>query len=265
MNYCFLFFPLWWIIILHQIVGTASVIDGDTLEVRGQRIRLYGVDAPESSQWCTDQSGAAVRCGQQAAMALDSLLNGQTCRCEVVDTDRYGRLVATCYVGQTNVNAWLVRQGWALAYRKYSQDYAAAEQLAQVEGRGIWQYAFKEPWEYRASRRPGRTASTVADPAGFMPDPPWTRRDAARSLSGVSTNSDGTSQTIPVDPSNKSLQSQPSDPCTIKGNINRHGERIYHTPASRWYERTIVDESKGERWFCTEEQARLAGWRGAAN
>ena len=241
MNYCFLFFPLWWIIILHQIVGTASVIDGDTIEIRDQRIRLHGIDAPESSQWCTDEAGATVRCGQQAAMALDSLLNGQTCRCEVVDTDRYGRLVATCYVGERNVNAWLVRQGWALAYRKYSTDYVAAEQQAQAEGRGIWQYAFEEPWEYRASRRPVR------------PSP------------RASTASGATGQTVPVeeDLTKEVTFPQPSGACTIKGNINSKGERIYHTKNSPWYERTRIDESKGERWFCSEDEARQAGWRAA--
>ena len=227
-----------------QLVGVATVIDGDTIEIRDQRIRLHGIDAPESSQWCTDEAGATVRCGQQAALALDSLLNGRTCRCEVVDTDRYGRAVATCYVGEININAWLVRQGWALAYRKYSMDYVADEQQAQAQGRGIWQYDFEEPWAYRASRR-----------EAVMPD-----RDRPSSKATADSKENGSvheGKRLMKDV----ITSQPSNGCTIKGNINGKGERIYHTPASRWYERTVIDESKGERWFCSREQAEQAGWR----
>ena len=234
----------------------ATVINGDTIEIRDQRIRLHGIDAPESSQWCTDEAGATIRCGQQAALALDSLLNGSTVRCEVVDTDRYGRAVATCYVGEININAWLVRQGWALAYRKYSTDYVADEQQAQVQGRGIWQYDFEEPWAYRASRR-----------RAVMPDrvtPDRVRRDRDRSSSKVIAASKANGTVYEKSHSTKeAVSTQSSDPCTIKGNINSNGERIYHTSASRWYERTVVDESKGERWFCSEEAAQAAGWRSA--
>ena len=237
-----------------QLVGVATVIDGDTIEIRDQRIRLHGIDAPESSQWCTDEAGATIRCGQQAALALDSLLNGSTVRCEVVDTDRYGRAVATCYVGEININAWLVRQGWALAYRKYSTDYVADEQQAQAQRRGIWQYDFEEPWAYRASRR-GAVMPDRVTPDRVTPD--WDRSSSkvtAKSKGGSS----GNQQTHPT---RETTASQTSSPCTIKGNINSNGERIYHTSASPWYERTLIDESKGERWFCSEEAAQAAGWR----
>lgn len=210
------------------ITGVATVIDGDTIEIQGHRIRLHGIDAPESSQWCTDEGGSTVRCGQQAALVLDSLLQRQNCRFEVLDTDRYGRAVATCYVGETNVNAWLVREGWALAYRKYSEDYVSAEQQAQSGGRGIWQYQFEEPWAWR--RRPKGDNSMLS----------------SDSISGSA--SVVTEHTVPTD-------------CDIKGNINSKGEHVYHTCASPWYERTRIDESKGERWFCSEEEARQAGWR----
>ena len=229
-----------------QLVGVATVIDGDTIEIQEQRIRLHGVDAPESSQWCTDEAGATVRCGQQAALALDSLLNGITVRCEVVDTDRYGRAVATCYVGEININQWLVRQGWALAYRKYSTDYVADEQQAQAQGRGIWQYDFEAPWAYRASRR-----------GAVMPD-----RDRSSSKVTAANKENGTVYEKSHS-TKEAVSTQSSDPCTIKGNINSNGERMYHTSASQWYERTVVDESKGERWFCSEEAAQAAGWRSA--
>ena len=113
------------------LIGTASVIDGDTIEIRGQRVRLYGIDAPESSQLCYQADGSPVRCGQQAALALDALLQEQTCRCDIQDQDRYDRKVAICYVQDTDINEWMVARGWALAYRKYSQQYVATEQVAQ--------------------------------------------------------------------------------------------------------------------------------------
>jgi endonuclease YncB( thermonuclease family) len=78
------------------IIGRASVIDGDTIEIRGQRIRLFGIDAPESRQTCTDAQGAGYRCGQRAAQALDYRISESPVTCEPKDKDRYGRIVAVC-------------------------------------------------------------------------------------------------------------------------------------------------------------------------
>lgn len=221
-----------------QITGTATVIDGDTIEIRGQKIRLHGIDAPESSQWCTDQAGQIVRCGQQAAFALDELLAGQTCHCQVETQDRYGRQVAICYVGKTNVNEWMVAQGWALAYQQYSADYIAAEQIAQASQQGIWQYQFEEPWAYRKGKRNGELSSS----------PSATARSPE-------------AQTTSVNPSSKQVDS--SSDCLIKGNISSSGKRIYHPPSSPWYTRTRIEVTKGEKWFCSEEEARRAGWQRA--
>ena len=104
-----------------EIAGRATVIDGDTIEIRGERIRLYGIDTPESSQLC-DLDGQRYRCGQQAARALADKLGEKTVRCSEKDVDRYGRTVAVCFVGGEDVNRWMTFQGWALAYRKYSRD-----------------------------------------------------------------------------------------------------------------------------------------------
>jgi Staphylococcal nuclease homologue len=99
-----------------DIAGVGSVIDADTIEIYGQRIRLYGIDAPESCQTCTDASGRAWRCGQRAALALQVLIARRTVSCQPRDTDRYGRIVARCQQGDIDIGQWLVGQGLALAY-----------------------------------------------------------------------------------------------------------------------------------------------------
>ncbi len=130
------------------LFGTVSVIDGDTLDLHGQRIRLHGIDAPESRQNCTRQ-GESWRCGQQAALALADYIDRQMVRCDQRDVDRYKRIVAVCYLGATDINAWLVEQGWAMAYRQFSKDYVAAEQNARQRRVGIWQGEVQAPWDWR--------------------------------------------------------------------------------------------------------------------
>ena len=131
------------------ITGRASVIDGDTIEIRGQRIRLHAIDAPESGQTCTDANDKSWRCGTAAARAMDDLAGGTTLACDPRDVDRYGRIVAVCFAGETDVGAALVRSGLALAYRKYGLDYVTQEQAAQQEKRGMWAGRFEQPWVWR--------------------------------------------------------------------------------------------------------------------
>lgn len=137
------------------IVGVASVIDGDTIDIHGARIRLNGIDAPESGQRCRDAQGRDWRCGQQAAFALSDRIGRQPVSCNPTDTDRYGRVVADCFAGGENLNRWMVGQGWAVAYRQYSTAYVSAEDGARGSGRGIWQGRFEMPWDWRAARRNG--------------------------------------------------------------------------------------------------------------
>lgn len=132
-----------------EFSGTASVIDGDTLDIRGNRIRLYGVDAPESAQSCRNASGAEYRCGQQVALKLSDFINRRPVVCQSRGTDRYGRTVAVCKVGGVDLNEWLVREGLAIAYRQYSTDYVAAEQDAKTKKRGIWAGTFEMPADFR--------------------------------------------------------------------------------------------------------------------
>lgn len=134
------------------VAGVASVIDGDTLKIHGESIRLHGIDAPESAQQC-QRGGRSWSCGRRAAFALADQIGRRSVRCDGRERDRYGRLVAVCYQNGTDLNAWMVRNGWALAYRRYSRDYVGQERRAAQAGRGIWQGQFTPPWEWRAQRR----------------------------------------------------------------------------------------------------------------
>ncbi len=131
-----------------EISGRASIIDGDTIEIHGDRIRLHGIDAPESRQVCRAES-ANYRCGQQAAFALADKVEGAVVTCRHTDTDRYGRIVAVCYARGDDIGLWMVSEGWALAYRRYSMDYVDEETAAMLARRGLWRGEFELPWEWR--------------------------------------------------------------------------------------------------------------------
>ena len=133
--------------------GTASVIDGDTIDIRGERIRLDAIDAPESSQLCLDAAGKRYRCGQKSAFALADMIGRSVVSCEPKGRDRYKRTIAVCFNGDINLNAWMVSQGWAVAFRKYGIDYIAQEDEARLARRGIWAGWFEMPWDWRAGSR----------------------------------------------------------------------------------------------------------------
>ena len=199
------------------IVGRATVIDGDTLDIHGERIRVNGIDAPESMQLCKDSRERPYRCGAVTARRLADFLAASTpTRCEFVTRDRYGRFVGDCFRADNNsVASYLVRNGLALDYVSYSKGkYAQEERRAKAERLGMWRGSFKLPWQWRAEQR---------------------------SKGGI-------------------IGSLPASACKIKGNISRKGTRIYHLPGQRDYEAARISESKGERWFCNEEEARSAGW-----
>jgi endonuclease YncB( thermonuclease family) len=132
-----------------SIVGIASVIDGDTIEIHGVQIRMHGIDAPESRQECFRTDGTSWRCGQRAALALSDRIGRATVRCEPRDRDRYGRVVAVCFKGAEDLDRWMVANGWAVAYRKYSMDYVSDEERAKRARLGIWSGSFEMPWEWR--------------------------------------------------------------------------------------------------------------------
>ena len=131
-----------------DITGPARVIDGDTLEIEGQRIRLHGIDAPEMRQPCW-RDGKVWRCGGDAASALAEKIASRAVACEELDRDRYGRIVAKCAVAGVDLGEWMVANGWAVAYVYFSYEYTRAEQRAKSARRGIWASEFEMPWEWR--------------------------------------------------------------------------------------------------------------------
>ena len=137
---------------LADVAGVASVIDGDTIEVHGQRIRLHGIDAPESRQLCR-LDGKSWQCGEVAANALADKIARRSVTCEDLGRDRYKRIIARCAVAGDDIGAWMVSQGLALAYRRYSLDYVDEEADAQAAGKGIWAGEFVKPWEWRRGKR----------------------------------------------------------------------------------------------------------------
>ena len=136
-----------------NITGKAIAVDGDSLEIGKHRIRLWGVDAPEFSQTCK-RDAKPWKCGAAAKLALRKRVAQRTVSCEVVDTDKHGRSVSRCAIAGASLNEWLVRQGWATDYARYSHGaYANAQAEAKRLRRGIWSGEFEQPERYRHPRR----------------------------------------------------------------------------------------------------------------
>lgn len=138
-----------------NISGPARVIDGDTLEVAGERVRLEGIDAPEMAQTCGKRLWGSWSCGKAAAAALEHLLGNQRIACEDRGTDNYGRMLGVCFLDKRDINAWMVREGLAWAFVKYSRSYVSEEAAARAQHIGIWQGKAQPAWLFRAERWEG--------------------------------------------------------------------------------------------------------------
>jgi len=134
----------------NTLTGRASVIDADTLDIHGARIRILDIDAPESRQTCTAADGAEWRCGQQAALALSDWIAARVVTCESDKLDRYKRHLARCAVDGQDVATWLAENGWAVPYRECKcEAVRGASLVAEQARRGIWAGSFDMPWDWR--------------------------------------------------------------------------------------------------------------------
>jgi len=134
---------------LAPLNGAAVVVDGDSLEIGKTRIRLEGIDAPELEQTCADPKGQTWPCGRSASRAVRTHLQGHDVRCEPKGLDQFKRVLAVCFLSDgSDLNAWIVRQGWALAYG-YAQVYRPEQDEAQAANRGIWAGTFTPPHDWR--------------------------------------------------------------------------------------------------------------------
>src|ERR1700726_149817 len=153
-----------------NLAGQASVIDGDTLEIHGTRIRLWGIDAPESSRLCRGEDSLQYRCGAKAANDLDAFIARRPVNCLPISLDRYGRTVATCSVAGQDLGDWLARNGLALDWPQYSKrKYDDAQREAERAGRGMWVGSYVEPWLYRVCIRANGSPSNCSDDANSHP------------------------------------------------------------------------------------------------
>jgi endonuclease YncB( thermonuclease family) len=210
-----------------EITGIPRIVDGDTVEIGQVKIRLSGIDAPETDQICLDEKGEKWACGITA--------NGQAWECTTSGTDQYSRSLANCFIVSEDVSAWMVRSGWALSFVRYTHAYDADEAAARDAGAGLWSGSFIAPWDWRH-----RNKTTIILGRASVPV------NAQTILLGAVSASEA-----------------PSPECVIKGNVNRKGERIYHLPGQLNYAQINMTKGLGERWFCTEAEAEAAGWRRA--
>jgi endonuclease YncB( thermonuclease family) len=136
-----------------EVQGIVRVIDGDTLDVGDARIRLYGIDAPETDQSCVRENGTEWACGAWVTRVVAGRYQGRMARCDAQTHDRYGRLVAICRVGGEDMARSLVEEGLAFAYRRYSRQYVSAENRAKAAANGLHAYRVTRPEDHRRADR----------------------------------------------------------------------------------------------------------------
>ena len=124
------------------------VTDGDTIRIGDERIRFSGIDAPEIKQTCIYQE-IEFKCGEFSKNLLIEKISNQKVSCIIESKDQYGRTLAECFVGKESLSSYLVREGYAFAYRKYSDKFIPDEEYAQSKGNGMWSMEFLFPWDFR--------------------------------------------------------------------------------------------------------------------
>lgn len=222
------------------LVGSAEIVDGDSLMIDGAEIDLAGVDAPELAQQC-QRGGESWDCGAEARRQLVDFIGGRTVRCQPGDGGSGGTVQAVCTAGTLDLSGVMAESGLAVAVGSL---YAADADRATRANRGLWAGEFQPPAEWRAANPAAAALASRTATTGS----PRARAEVGR-VAGQSAIA-AASATAPA--------AAASSGCLIKGNRNRRGEWIYHLPGMPYYERT-----RAEEWFCSEAQAQAAGYRRA--
>ena len=125
-----------------------KIIDGDTIRINDEKIRFSGIDTPELKQTCINNK-KIIFCGLEAKNLLAKIINNRDVNCISEGKDQYKRTLAECFVGDLSISSYLVREGYAFAYRKYSEKFVKDEEFAKENNKGMWSMSFEFPWEYR--------------------------------------------------------------------------------------------------------------------
>ena len=124
------------------------VVDGDTIKIDGEKIRFTGIDAPELNQTCLTND-SEIACGKLSQMLLKNKVEDQEISCIREGKDKYGRILAECFIDKISISSFLVREGYAFAYRKYSRKFIEDEEYARINNNGMWATEFIFPWDFR--------------------------------------------------------------------------------------------------------------------
>ena len=147
-------------ILAQEIIGIPKIVDGDTVYINNYKIRLEGIDAPEMKQKCKKEKLKISSiigytfyedyyCGKHSKESLAAKVKGSKIKCISFTKDRYKRYLAKCFKGKINLNQWMVRNGYAVAYRRYSKEYILDEDFAKENKLGLWQGKFLNPEKWR--------------------------------------------------------------------------------------------------------------------
>ena len=146
---------LLFIFLIYQSYALASeirIVDGDTIVLNGEKIRFFGIDAPEIDQECI-KKGKIIKCGLLSKKALEDKIGDNTLLCTKKGTDKYKRTLAECFVNNVSLSKFLVANGYAFAYKKYSKQYIYHEKRAKILKIGLWGMTFEFPWKFRKNKK----------------------------------------------------------------------------------------------------------------
>ncbi len=137
---------------IHAAANEVKIIDGDTIIINGEKIRFFGIDAPEINQECK-KKGEIIKCGLLAKKVLEDKIADNTPLCIKKGEDRYNRTVAECFINDISLSKYLVLNGYAFAYKKYSKQHVYHEKRAKILKKGLWSMKFEYPWKYRKNNK----------------------------------------------------------------------------------------------------------------